>query len=38
MLPAVFAVRWHRSSIIINTNIASRLATGSVTWWRSPID
>ncbi|HYS14284.1 MAG TPA: murein biosynthesis integral membrane protein MurJ [Burkholderiaceae bacterium] len=32
MLPAVFAVSVAQISIIINTNIASRLATGSVTW------
>jgi putative peptidoglycan lipid II flippase len=32
MLPAVFAVSVAQISIIINTNIASHLATGSVTW------
>jgi putative peptidoglycan lipid II flippase len=32
MLPAVFAVSVAQLSIIINTNIASQLATGSVTW------
>ena len=32
MLPAVFAVSVAQLSIIINTNIASRLITGSVTW------
>lgn len=32
MLPAVFAVSVAQLSIIINTNIASHLATGSVTW------
>jgi putative peptidoglycan lipid II flippase len=32
MVPAVFAVSVAQLSIIINTNIASRLATGSVTW------
>jgi putative peptidoglycan lipid II flippase len=32
MLPAVFAVSVAQLSIIINTNIASRLVTGSVTW------
>jgi putative peptidoglycan lipid II flippase len=32
MVPAVFAVSVAQISIIINTNIASHLATGSVTW------
>ncbi len=32
MLPAVFAVSVAQLSIIINTNIASHLAAGSVTW------
>jgi len=32
MLPAMFAVSVAQLSIIINTNIASHLATGSVTW------
>ena len=32
MLPAIFSVSVAQLSIIINTNIASRLATGSVTW------
>jgi putative peptidoglycan lipid II flippase len=32
MLPAVFAVSVAQISIIINTNIASHLVTGSVTW------
>ncbi len=32
MLPAVFAVSVAQLSIIINTNIASHLAIGSVTW------
>ena len=32
MLPALFAVSVAQISIIINTNIASHLATGSVTW------
>ena len=32
MLPAVFAVSVAQVSIIINTNIASHLVTGSVTW------
>jgi putative peptidoglycan lipid II flippase len=32
MLPAVFAVSVAQISIIINTNIASHLAIGSVTW------
>ena len=32
MLPAVFAVSVAQLSIIINTNIASHLVTGSVTW------
>jgi putative peptidoglycan lipid II flippase len=32
MLPAVFAVSVAQLSIIINTNIASHLAVGSVTW------
>jgi putative peptidoglycan lipid II flippase len=32
MLPAIFAVSVAQLSIIINTNIASHLATGSVTW------
>jgi putative peptidoglycan lipid II flippase len=32
MLPALFAVSVAQLSIIINTNIASHLATGSVTW------
>ena len=32
MLPAIFAVSVAQLSIIINTNIASRLPTGSVTW------
>jgi putative peptidoglycan lipid II flippase len=32
MLPAVFAVSVAQISIIINTNIASQLITGSVTW------
>ena len=32
MLPAVFAVSVAQISIIINTNIASHLASGSVTW------
>ncbi len=32
MLPAVFAVSVAQLSIVINTNIASHLATGSVTW------
>jgi putative peptidoglycan lipid II flippase len=32
MLPAVFAVSVAQLSIIINTNIASHLRTGSVTW------
>jgi putative peptidoglycan lipid II flippase len=32
MLPAVFAVSVAQISIIINTNIASHLTTGSVTW------
>jgi putative peptidoglycan lipid II flippase len=32
MLPAVFAVSVAQISIIINTNIASHLAAGSVTW------
>ncbi|MCS6945428.1 MAG: murein biosynthesis integral membrane protein MurJ [Sutterellaceae bacterium] len=32
MLPAVLAVSVAQLSIIINTNIASRLSTGSVTW------
>jgi putative peptidoglycan lipid II flippase len=32
MLPAVFAVSVAQLSIIINTNIASHLTTGSVTW------
>jgi len=32
MLPAVFAVSVAQVSIIINTNIASHLAVGSVTW------
>jgi len=32
MLPAIFAVSVAQISIIINTNIASHLATGSVTW------
>jgi len=32
MVPAVFAVSVAQLSIIINTNIASHLATGSVTW------
>jgi putative peptidoglycan lipid II flippase len=32
MLPAIFSVSVAQLSIIINTNIASHLATGSVTW------
>jgi putative peptidoglycan lipid II flippase len=32
MLPAVFAVSVAQISIVINTNIASHLAPGSVTW------
>jgi putative peptidoglycan lipid II flippase len=32
MLPAIFAVSVAQLSIIINTNIASHLAAGSVTW------
>ena len=32
MLPAIFAVSVAQLSIIINTNIASHLTTGSVTW------
>lgn len=32
MVPALFAVSVAQISIIINTNIASHLATGSVTW------
>jgi len=32
MVPAVFAVSVAQISIIINTNIASNLVTGSVTW------
>ncbi|HTT10589.1 MAG TPA: murein biosynthesis integral membrane protein MurJ [Burkholderiaceae bacterium] len=32
MLPAIFAVSVAQLSIIINTNIASHLPTGSVTW------
>jgi putative peptidoglycan lipid II flippase len=32
MVPAVFAVSVAQISIIINTNIASNLTTGSVTW------
>ncbi len=32
MLPALFAVSVAQLSIIINTNIASHLASGSVTW------
>ncbi len=32
MVPAVFAVSVAQLSIIINTNIASHLTTGSVTW------
>ncbi len=32
MLPALFAVSVAQLSIIINTNIASHLTTGSVTW------
>jgi putative peptidoglycan lipid II flippase len=32
MLPAIFAVSVAQISIIINTNIASHLVTGSVTW------
>jgi putative peptidoglycan lipid II flippase len=32
MLPAMFAVSVAQISIIINTNIASHLTTGSVTW------
>ena len=32
MLPALFAVSVAQISIIINTNIASHLTTGSVTW------
>ena len=32
MLPALFAVSVAQLSIIINTNIASHLVTGSVTW------
>jgi putative peptidoglycan lipid II flippase len=32
MLPAVFSVSVAQLSIIINTNIASHLVTGSVTW------
>ncbi|MEP6608360.1 MAG: murein biosynthesis integral membrane protein MurJ [Burkholderiaceae bacterium] len=32
MIPALFAVSVAQISIIINTNIASHLATGSVTW------
>ena len=32
MLPAVFAVSVAQLSIVINTNIASHLAVGSVTW------
>jgi putative peptidoglycan lipid II flippase len=32
MLPVVFSVSVAQLSIIINTNIASHLATGSVTW------
>lgn len=32
MLPAIFAVSVAQVSLIINTNIASHLATGSVSW------
>ena len=32
MLPAIFSVSVAQLSIIINTNIDSHLATGSVTW------
>ena len=36
MGPAVFAVSVAQISLIINTNIASHLPTGSVAWLASP--